>query len=157
MGLDMNLYKETYVKNWGFTPDEEKWDIDIKRGGYATKIRPERIAYIKEDVAYWRKFNALHGYIVTNFANQVDDCKEVQLTREDLINILDMLIEIRDANYECADELMPPVAGCFFGPNEVDEFYIHEVERTIRILQDEIDDLEDDSDTWVTFTYLASW
>jgi len=68
-----------------------------------------------------------------------------------------MLIEIRDANYACADEVMPPVAGFFFGSNEVDEFYIQDVERTIDILQNEIDDLDEESDIWVRYIYLASW
>jgi len=131
----MYLYKQTYVKNWSFSSKEERFDVDVKRGGHATKIKPERVAYIKEEVAYWRKFNALHGYIIENFANQVDNCQEVRLTKEDLTNILDMLIAIRDANYACAEELMPPVAGFFFGGQEVDEFYIKDVEFTIDILQ----------------------
>jgi hypothetical protein len=157
MGLDMYLYKQTYVKNWSFSSKEERFDVDVKRGGHATKIKPERVAYIKEEVAYWRKFNALHGYIIENFANQVDNCQEVRLTKEDLTNILDMLIAIRDANYACAEELMPPVAGFFFGGQEVDEFYIKDVEFTIDILQNEIDDIDEDDDVWVGYTYLASW
>jgi hypothetical protein len=157
MGLDMNLYKETYVKNWSFTPKEDEHHVNVTRGGYATKIRPERVAYVKEEIAYWRKFNALHGYIIENFANQVDNCQDVHLTKDDLITILNTLIEIRDANYACADEVMPPVAGFFFGSNEVDEFYIQDVERTIDILQNEIDDLDEESDVWVRYIYLASW
>jgi len=33
MGLDMNLYKETYVKNWSFTPKEDEHHVNVTRGG----------------------------------------------------------------------------------------------------------------------------
>jgi len=36
MGLDMYLYKKSYVKNWNHTPDEQKHSITVRIGG---KIR----------------------------------------------------------------------------------------------------------------------
>ena len=63
----MYLYKKTYVQNWEHTSPEKKHTISIKKGGKVRKdIKPERICYITEQIAYWRKFNALHGWFIEN-------------------------------------------------------------------------------------------
>ena len=64
----MYLYKKTYVQNWEHTSPEKRHTFEIKMGGEIRKdIKPERICYIVEQIAYWRKFNALHG---CNHSNQ---------------------------------------------------------------------------------------
>ena len=78
MGLDMYLYKKSYVQNWEHTPTENKHTISIKKGGKVRKdIKPERICYITEQIAYWRKFNALHGWFVNECASGVDECQDM--------------------------------------------------------------------------------
>jgi len=79
MGLDMYLYKETYVQNWSFHTPEQKWNITVTKGGEPSRIRPERICTIIEEIVYWRKFNALHTFIVNNFAGGVDECQKIFL------------------------------------------------------------------------------
>lgn len=72
MGLEMYLYKHTYVKNFGHLPPEYQHEITVKKGGVVlTDIKSERISYIIEEVASWRKFNAIHGCFVNECANGV--------------------------------------------------------------------------------------
>lgn len=53
MGLDMYLFKKTYVKNWDHTPREDRFHITVRRGGKAFPgIKKERMCYIVEEVAY---------------------------------------------------------------------------------------------------------
>lgn len=80
MGLDMYLYKKTYVQNWDYYSQDERYEITITQGGKPTTIKRERISCIVEEVAYWRKFNALHSWFVDNCGNGEDDCKEVYVT-----------------------------------------------------------------------------
>jgi hypothetical protein len=152
MGLDSYLYKKTYVQNWeNNSPD--------------SKIKPERISYIVEDVGYWRKFNALHNYIVENFADGRDDYQHIGLTEGGLRNILDTLQEAQevldsDASYEFKSdklsEILPTAEGFFFGSNEYDDYYAENVAYTISLLTDLLDECEESEDD-CSFYYQASW
>lgn len=153
MGLDMYLSKRTYVKNWEHTPIEERHNIVVtKNGQIRTDINPRRITYIEEEVAYWRKFNALHGWIVENHANGVDECQNIHLYRSDLENLLGILREIISGGSLTALELMPPTEGFFFGSNEIDEYYFQDVRETIDVLEKELAISGDDE-----YVYRASW
>jgi hypothetical protein len=152
MGLDSYLYKKTYVRNWeNNSPD--------------SKIKPERISYIVEDVGYWRKFNALHNYIVENFADGRDDYQHIGLTEGGLRNILDTLQEAKDildsdaSDEEKSDKLsdvFPTAEGFFFGSNEYDDYYAENVAYTISLLTDLLDECEGCEDA-CSFYYQASW
>ena len=66
--------------------DERNYEFDIidqKR----LEIRDEVGGYIE----YWRNFNTLHQYIIDNFADGVDDCQEIQLTKDNAVQILTFL------------------------------------------------------------------
>jgi len=167
MGLDMYLSKKTYVKNWEHMSDAEKHKITVKLGGKIRKdIKPERISYIIEEIAYWRKFNALHNWFVENCAEGVDDCKEVYVEPSKLKVLLDNLKKVKASldksgkksigsikvftDTALANELLPTQSGFFFGGTEYDEWYYNDVVQTIKLL----DGLsEDDGDLY----YRASW
>jgi hypothetical protein len=171
MGLDMYLYKRTYVKNWDFMKAEQKVKITIE-GERSANIKTERITYIVEDVAYWRKFNALHGWFVDTCGKGIDECQEIPVSKNDLTNLLELLNEVKsvidnakktlkievDWNnvghstqvYDCDDlvnKLLPPRKGFFFGSYGID------VSDTIEVLTRILDECDDDSD----FYYRASW
>jgi len=180
MGLDMYLYKKTYVQNWKHTPKEQKYSISIKRGGKkVTTIQPNRISEITESVGYWRKFNALHNYFVQNFADGVDDCKQMYVPKEGLETLLGVLrkvkkildkskkkksnivvgwangeemredVEVYDSDK--VEELLPTAPGFFFGGTEYDGYYYHSVCNTITM----IDELMAEGDA--DYYYEASW
>ena len=180
MGLDMYLYKKTYVKNWSHTPKEEKFSITIKRGGKKFDgIKKDRITEITEQVGYWRKFNALHNWFVQNCADGVDDCKETYVSPEQMKELLatlkkvkkvldkapkkttsvvvgwsnqgDMKEDIEVYDTDKLEDLLPTASGFFFGGTEYDGYYYQSVCNTITM----IDELMAEGDA--DYYYEASW
>jgi hypothetical protein len=161
MGLDMYLYVDEYVSR-------KHWDKRDENGEAVNNPQFEAIAsvlqstkHIQEDswtgltiqvpVGYWRKANAIHGWIVNNYADGVDECQEIGLPRvalEDLLNTCKKVL----VNPDYADELLPPQSGFFFGSTEVDEYYIHDLKYTVELLEGL---LKDEALDW--FIYRASW
>ena len=80
------------------------------------------------EVAYWRKFNALHGWFVKNCQNGVDDCGYYEVTKEDLEKLL-LVLEYVEQNRD-PDPLLP-VSGFFFGSTEISDWYWEDVKNTI--------------------------
>lgn len=160
MGLDMYLYKKTYVQNWEHNPPEQHHQIEIKRGGVLRKdIKPNRICYITEQVAYWRKFNALHGWFVNNCASGLDECQDISVDEDKMKELLETLKEV-SSNFDKAEELLPPTQGFFFGGDEVDEYYKEEVISTIKIIEDLLEEQEQSKEYGLysgDFEYRASW
>src|SRR6187549_2040929 len=80
MGLDMYLNKKTYVKNWSHMAEKERHKITVRKGGRIRKdIKPERISEITEQVAYWRKANAIHRWFVEKVQGGKDDCENYEV------------------------------------------------------------------------------
>jgi hypothetical protein len=154
MGLDMYLTKKTHVKNWNFTKDEEKHEVIVKKGGKShPKIKPERVCDVIEDVIYWRKANAIHGWFVDNCQNGVDECQKTEITRDQLVQLRDLCKEVI---INKSTELLKPKSGFFFGSTEIDEYYYDKIQRTFNALENELSINE--SDDWdVTYFYRASW
>ena len=156
----MYLYKKTYVQNWEHNPPEQHHQIEIKRGGVLREdIKPNRICYITEQVAYWRKFNALHGWFINNCGGGVDECQDISVDEEKLKELLETLKEV-SSNFTKAEELLPPTQGFFFGSDEVDEYYKEEVNSTIKIIEDLLEENEQSKEYGLysgDFEYRASW
>jgi hypothetical protein len=181
MGLDMYLTKNTYVKNWEHTPDNLKHKITIKKGGKVVKdINPNKISHIIEEVAYWRKFNALHNWFVQNCNDGVDDCKLVHIDIEKISLLVDNLKEVKasldsspkviakvqngwvngDDIYadvevfektDVADDLFPTASGFFFGGVEYDNYYYNSLVETLEIFEGILAEKGGD------YYYQASW
>lgn len=179
MGLDMYLYRKTYVKNWDHQKPEERHEITIK-GPMAASINVSRISEITEQVAYWRKANAIHKWFVDNCAGGVDNCQEVPVEVEQLRELVKLckkvlgLVElvagkvhtgtIYDAEgkreeYEdgqviaqqsIAADILPTQAGFFFGSTDYDEGYVDDLKGTLKQLKPLLEDGGD-------FYYRASW
>jgi hypothetical protein len=103
-------------------------------------------------VAYWRKFNALHGWFVENCQGGEDDCGEYYVSIEKLRQLLDLLKAVLD-NPEKAEESLPVTAGFFFGSYEYDEWYFDYVKETIEILEKELS-IENNN---ASYYYTSSW
>lgn len=132
MGLDMFLRKTKRTNHslselntldrYDLTPDNE----DIKE---FLPLYESEFGYVSifKEVAYWRKFNALHNWFVTNVQIGIDDCGMYEVTRDHIIDLVDTLflvIEEKDPT-----DFMP-VVGFFFGSTELDEYYWEQVENT---------------------------
>ena len=134
----MYLYKKTYVQNWEHNPPEQ---------------------HITEQVAYWRKFNALHGWFIENCGGGVDECQDISVDEEKLTELLGTLKEV-SSNFSKAKELLPPTQGFFFGSDEVDEYYKEEVNSTIETIEELLKEHELSKQYGLysgEFEYRASW
>ena len=156
----MYLYKRTYVQNWEHNPPEQQHQIEVKKNGVVRNdIKPNRICYITEQVAYWRKFNALHGWFVNECAGGLDECQNIYVEEDKLVELLETLKKVSD-NFTMAKELLPPTQGFFFGSDEVDEYYKEDVNSTIKIIEELLKEHEQSKEYGLysgDFEYRASW
>jgi hypothetical protein len=105
------------------------------------------------EVAYWRKANAIHGWII-NYTNSVDDCTPISLTKQDIIQLRNVCTEVLTAHKEeVALDLLPPTEGFFFGGTGIDDWYWDNLEQTIALLNTALGESVDDA----MFEYQASW
>lgn len=138
MGLDMYLEGRKLYKNFY---DSER---AIKEDGFSVR---EKVL----DLGYWRKHPNLHGWIVNNFADGVDDCRPIDLSVESIGLILDAVEK----------DLLEKTTGFFFGasPKKTDgEHYLIVKHRTIDIFKKAIEWVNTwDEETYRYLVYRASW
>jgi hypothetical protein len=181
MGLDMYLYKKTYVQQWKHNKPEDQFKVTVKRGGKAYKaIDPKLICYVTEQVGYWRKFNALHNWFVNECAEGVDDCKDVYVSETKMEELYEVLHKVQSSlllspkktlsvkagwgangdimedievfsDTSVAEELFPSASGFFFGGTEYGEYYLEQVGKTIELVESLLAEPGGD------FYYQASW
>lgn len=145
----MYITKQTSVKNWLFEKPGDKTEIEFK--GPKTKlIKKERVSEIVENIADWRKFNALHNWMVTNIQQGKDDCKGYLLSKEKIKELLEICKKISNDKI-LAPKLLPTQSGFFFGKTEYDKYYFEEIERTIKILEEMLKNNNGD------YYYQSSW
>ena len=153
MGLDMYLEKRHYVQRWEHIPDEDQFSVIVTRGGNPTSIKPERIAYVIEQIAYWRKANAIHHWFVENVQNGEDDCRDYYVSAEqlkELLTAVNMVLE----NPEMGEDMLPTESGFFFGSTNYDESYRLDLEDTKSQLESL---LGEDGAEQASYYYRASW
>lgn len=179
MGLDMYLHRKTYVQNWEHTKPENRHEITIKRGGKVRDdIKPARIAFIVEQVAYWRKANAIHQWMVDNVQGGKDDCGEYYVSSEKLNELADLCREVlrnielvhdrvcvgtqyspenpegevlSSSAAAIAHAMLPTASGFFFGSTDYDEGCVRGLRQTI----EQIEPLLTDDDA--SYYYHSSW
>lgn len=109
---------------------------------------------VKEEVAYWRKANAIHKWFVDHVQNGEDDCEyHRELTKEDLIELKDtaeMVIKYPDL----AEKLLPTKSGFFFGGTGYDKWYFEDLEYTVNQIKKILE--ETDFETEMLY-YVSSW
>ena len=152
MGLDMYLYKKNYIWSGEWVNPEAKQEVIVKTGGEVDKhIKPERVKYVVEEVAYWRKANSIHKWFVDNCQDGVDDCRNAYVDREKLEELLDLCKQVK-ADPDKAHELLPTQSGFFFGSTQYDEWYFEDINNTIEMLEGILSD-----ETGDEFEYHSSW
>lgn len=165
MGLDMNLYRKTYVKRWDHIPAEKQFSVSVKMGNKKYEnIDSDKISYIEEEIAYWRKANQIHQWFVDNVQDGEDNCANYYVSAsqlEELVNRCKTIVEkcklepgkvkngqrlgdngwediIEDGevmtNQALAEELLPTQSGFFFGGTGYDQWYMEDIKSTIEQL-----------------------
>lgn len=95
MGLDMYLDRHSCVKNWDHTKPEHRHTITVSRGGKVREdIKPDRISTIIEEVAYWRKANAIHKWFVDQCQGGTDDCRQAYVSRDQLAELVGLCKQV---------------------------------------------------------------
>ena len=158
MGLDMFLRAEKYFSSYS--------DADIRDKLEKVLNKKFQSCNINLECGYWRKANQIHNWFVENCQDGEDDCKEYEVSREELIElkeICEKVVKILSEQtrnehdiYEDTteiEELLPTKAGFFFGGYEYDENYLNDIIDTIRIINK---CLEDFDESW-NFSYRSSW
>ena len=137
MGLDMYLYASKYESRSKWREEDKKERFYPKELKELTEKQWEHNFLSKDtnyQIGYWRKFNALHHYIVENFADGEDDCRLIYLYRERIEQILQVLKTIKQDKSR-ANELLPTQSGFFFGSTDYDEWYWEDVEYSIELFE----------------------
>lgn len=143
-----------------------------------------KIEAIEEQVCYWRKANHIHKWFVDNCQEGVDECQKTTVSTGQLKELLETcrkVIEVAKlepgkihvstsiengkhvknykegqviSNAEEVAEILPTQGGFFFGSTGYDEWYLADIERTIKVLESL--DL-DNNDYEVDYAYQSSW
>lgn len=146
MGLDMYLNAKRFL--W-HTEDDLATNI---KNNFPDLPEHMRIKEVTIEAMYWRKANAIHKWFVDKVQEGVDDCREFEVSLEQLEELLEVIDTVID-NPERASELLPPQEGFFFGGTDMDEWYWQDLKRT----QSELQELfTRDWRSW-DFYYRASW
>jgi len=183
MGLDMYLSKKTYVKNWDHMAPEERHTVLVLKNDLPVKgIDSEKIKYVEEEVAYWRKANQIHNWFVQNVQNGDDNCGDYYVDKEqlqELVNTCKKVIKasklvdgkiingqsMKDGKWvnnlengqviedpTIAEELLPTSSGLFFGGTNYDKWYLGDLQNTIDMLEPYLSE-----DVQGDFYYSSSW
>jgi hypothetical protein len=108
---------------------------------------------LEDEILYWRKCNQIRKWFVDHVEG-IDNCEQVEITKTDLISLLDDVNKVLEDN-SLAEKILPTQSGFFFGSTEYDEFYFSDLERT----KTELIRIIDDVGLWETCTvyYFESW
>ncbi len=157
LGLDMYLTKSTYVRNWDHNQDKHNVTVQFN-GKERRDINKERISNIIEHVGYWRKANHIHKWFVDNVQDGVDECQEAHVSLDKLKELLEVCKKVKN-DPKLAPKLLPTQSGFFFGGTDYDEYYMNDIDNTIKI----IEEIFTEEPLWEqygyppTFYYQSSW
>lgn len=180
MGLDMYLNKKNYVGN-NYRDDKDRVKLTKSKRAKELGIKNDRITYIEENIGYWRKANAIHKWFVDNVQEGEDDCRDYYVSQEQLKELLGVCqevlmkaviktISVEFSEYEDgrivkkkekqrvivnADviaKILPTEEGFFFGCTDYNEYYLRDIEDTIKIIENAIKEPNISS-----FYYKSSW
>jgi hypothetical protein len=79
----------------------------------------------------------------------VDNCGDYYVSSEKLNELLDARKKVQ-ADHSLAESLLPSASGFFFGATDYDEWYYNDIENTIKILEEALEDGDE-------FYYSSSW
>lgn len=156
MGLDMYLYQDVDIFGM-YDFEQVEGEINITKKGVKLDIDLKEVEYIRLQKAYWRKANQIHNYIVQHFADGVDECQEINISGDDIIELrglCERILNLKNNGQErkalnLAKKELPTTSGFFFGSVDYDEWYFEDLESTVEQLKDI------DPDKW--YIYRASW
>ena len=146
MGLDMYLKGSRWISSWK-EGDKELGEKIAQLVGQEKSF----VDTVEIEVGYWRKANAIHQWFVKNIQDDVDDCKNYWVSREELRELQNVCNQVL-ADPTLAPSLLPTQGGFFFGDTQYDEWYLENLEITLQNIQKALSL----SDEWQLY-YHSSW
>ena len=188
MGLDMYLSRKKFI-GANYEHRKIIGSINIKQDNKVIPIDFKKVSYIEEAVGYWRKANGIHKYFVDKCQDGVNDCKQYYVSTDVLKELLNICKTIKEkvimkkgkiktgmrmtengwepimkegkyiSNPEICEKLLPTEDGYFFGSTEYDEYYMQDIEYTIKLLEEllEEDKKLQEQEVWCDYCYQSSW
>ena len=110
-----------------------------------------------EEAIYWRKANAIHGWFGKNVCKEegveggIANCKDYAVSREKLVELRDLIHRVIESK---ETDLLPTVAGFFFGSTQYDDDYWIDLEFTARNIDRVLEEYPEED--W-EFEYWAWW
>lgn len=152
MGLDMYLNAKRYLFNQDDGPLKQA--IHALFGDRVASLKPQGLSEGPTEVefraAYWRKANAVHKWFVDNVQGGNDDCREYEVSRDELKTLRELCQDILDKQRPPSE--LPPQAGFFFGSTDIDESYYEDLRDTVAQIDGALAASND-----FYFTYQSSW
>jgi len=152
MGLDMYLYAKLWASKYSQPENNKKlWELAPFK-----PIENFNYAELKLGIGYWRKANHIHKWFVDNVQDGEDDCGNYYVSRNKLKELLEIcekiekLVKLKEGNVvigrrftersiekikAIAKELLPTREGFFFGETEYNEYYLNDIQDTIKIIK----------------------
>lgn len=147
MGLDMYLKRRVNMYKF------DKQLPIVLTNEYGESIKIDECSIIIQEIAYWRKANAIHKWFVDNCNNGNEDCdaQDLFVSRNSL---LDLLKDCKDVlkHKNKASEILPTCSGFFFGSTDYDDCYIDDIKLTIKQIENVLKNYKDDY-----FFYEGNW
>ena len=143
MGLDQYLTAKKYVSKWDYSNDYKNKEVRQEFADLLPMDTPDITRYgqfagitIEYPVGYWRKANAIHNFFVQEVGEAVDDCREMYVHRDVLVELRSRCSDVLKADNmeEMAQEVgLETVSGFFFGDTEYGEWYKEDLKLTVEI------------------------
>ena len=106
----------------------------------------------KKHEIYFRKHNYLMAWVEKTTGNEIENCKDIDLTKDQLESLLASINEVL-ADHGKAPSLLPTQSGFFFGSTEYDEWYFEDLEYAKEHLTGMLADMADEE----IATFNAWW
>ena len=164
MGLDMYLYlrKSEYHSGCKWRPEEERKKAKYPKelAEFEKEIEQHNFTSVCIDtdyqVGYWRKANAIHGWLIGNCAEGIDNCRDVYVSKAMAQKLLDNCNKVL-ADKSLAKDQLPTQSGFFFGSQDYDDWYFEDIAYTKHILEKVLAFLETEPGEDYKIIYCASW
>lgn len=172
MGLDMYLEARKYVSKHDYSKFDranDEWpppitevfaSLEAAAPEGLTKYSDFAGIQVSYPVGYWRKANAIHGWFVNECGGGVDECQDIYVPREKLVELRDACMAVASVNagFEAAaeDNGLMPTPGFFFGGYEIDEYYMQDLKFTVEMI-DHVLSIIPEGEWDYSFYYRASW
>ena len=162
MGLDQYLTAKKYIAKWSYGDGyKDRWVTQEFQDALPMDA-PDITQYsqfagisIEYPVGYWRKANAIHNFFVQEVGGGVDECQEMWIDRDVLVDLRERCSWVLQAEdmEEMAKEMgLETVDGFFFGDTSYGDWYKEDLKLTVEIC-DHVLSLPEE----YSIFYQASW